>query len=172
MSTETEYGVRSVLRSPSTGSCSAVPVSRRHYSRFSSHASAFAASTSTVKLGSRRRLLPRWKGPPLEAKPVDDNAPIVLRIANVSADGDNSHLRTSLHRLAGPAISTSAIRSAASTASRWPAWRPMPVTIQSILPDDHDGELEDRAVADSPGPGLSADPGRRGACCGPCRSSG
>ena len=88
----------------------------------------------------------RWKGPALEAAPVDDDAPIVLRIAGVARDGDDSlyelryigsragrhDLRNSLRRVDGQPLA---------------GMEPILVSVKNILPEDHDGELEDRAVA-------------------------
>ncbi len=87
----------------------------------------------------------RWQGPALEATPVDDDAPIVLRIANIARDGDISlyelryigsragrhDLRNSLRRVDGQPLS---------------GMEPILVSVKNILPEDHDGELEDRAV--------------------------
>ena len=88
----------------------------------------------------------RWKGPALEATPVDDDAPIVLRIAGIARDGDvalyelryigsragRHDLRNSLRRIDGQPLA---------------GMEPIIVTVKNILPEDHDGELEDRAVA-------------------------
>jgi hypothetical protein len=91
----------------------------------------------------------RWKGPALEAAPVDDDAPLVLRIAAVTPDGDDSlyelryigsragklDLRQSLRRVDGQPLTGMA---------------PIMVSVKNILPDSHDGELADRSVSGVP----------------------
>ncbi|MEN6449104.1 MAG: hypothetical protein ABFC96_01310 [Thermoguttaceae bacterium] len=84
----------------------------------------------------------RHRGPPIEAVPVDDNSPMVLRIAETTTDGDTAicelryigvkpgryDLRSYLRRVDGsPLVGVESI----------------PVTVRSILPASHNGQLDE-----------------------------
>ena len=91
----------------------------------------------------------RWRGPALESLPVDDQAAVVLRIADAARDGDwtiyelryvgmtpgDYDLWQYLRRVDGQPLATQA---------------PMTVSVRAVLPNDHNGELEEFALPPRP----------------------
>jgi hypothetical protein len=83
----------------------------------------------------------RVRGPALEAKPVDDDAPLVLRIADAVTDADSTICEL---RYIGTLPGTYDLRDYLMCADgqTLEAAGPMLITVKSILPENHDGALE------------------------------
>lgn len=96
----------------------------------------------------------RCSGVRLEAKPVNEGAPVLLRVNDVVEDNGSliyelrylgleagTHdLREYLRRVDGQPMTVR------------PFQKPIPVRVRAVLPEDHDGALE--KLASPPGPGL------------------
>jgi hypothetical protein len=112
----------------------------------------FAASAAhaeeplTTNLGVEGAYYLRWKGPALEAAPVDDDAPLVLRIADITSDGDSAIYEL---RYIGSRAGQHDLQKLLRRADGRPltGMQPILVTVRNVLAENHDGELEDRSVA-------------------------
>jgi len=92
----------------------------------------------------------RTQGPTLEARPVEEDAPVVLRVADVVEDGSSMiyelryfgmqpgtyDLRDSLQRVDGQPLT---------------GLEPMKIAVCSVLPDDHNGQLDELLALGLPG---------------------
>ncbi len=96
----------------------------------------------------------RYSGAPLEAKPLDENAPIILRIGDVTPvdakDPTGPHIYEL--RYIGTRAGQYDLRDyLIVTAGRSPAGvEPIPVSVSELLPPDHQGDLEALAARKSP----------------------
>jgi len=91
----------------------------------------------------------RTRGPALVARPVDDKAPVVLRIADVAQDGGSAIYEL---RYAGMVPGVHDLRDFLERVDgqRLTGLEPILVAVHKALPDNHDGQLVELAV-----PGLA-----------------
>jgi hypothetical protein len=108
--------------------------------------SALAVEPVTTNLGVEGVYYFRWNGPALEAAPVDDDAAVVLRIAGVTREGDGAIYEL---RYIGSLAGRHDLQKLLRRVDGQPLADidPIIVAISNVLPEDHDGELEDRSVA-------------------------
>jgi hypothetical protein len=112
-------------------------------------------SKIVTKIGIEGVYYLRASGPTLEAAPVEDDAPIVLRIASITPDAASSVAKSggkaSIYELRyiGTKAGQHDLRKSLLRIDGEPikAMEPMMVTVESTLPSKHDGELEDRALS-------------------------
>ena len=86
----------------------------------------------------------RVRGPALAAKPVDDSAPVVLRMADAVQDGEATIYEL---RFVGSLPGRYDLRDYLVRVDGQPpsGVEPMQVAVHGLLPDDHDGSLESLA---------------------------
>jgi len=91
----------------------------------------------------------RWRGPTLEALPIEENSAIALRIAEVVRDGDSFLYEL---RFVGTTPGTYDLRSFLRRVDGQPLEKlpPLIVSVHTLLPEDHNGELEEVARCSAP----------------------
>ena len=100
--------------------------------------------TVETRIGIEGTYYLRYSGPELTAKPVDEDAPIILRIANVTADGDSTIYEL---RFIGQHAGSFDLRGSLNRSDGKPIRNlpPAMVAIRESLPKNHAGNLEDLA---------------------------
>jgi hypothetical protein len=123
-------------------------------------ASALAAAPPPQKVGGDSRVEAavgmegvyyfRHRGPAVEALPVDDDSPVVLRIAEAVSDGDATICEI---RYIGVKPGRYDLRDYLRRADGGPlaGVEPIPVAIRSVLPADHNGQLDELPRLPLPG---------------------
>ena len=100
--------------------------------------------TVETRIGIEGTYYLRYAGPELTAKPVDEDAPIVLRIANVTSDGGSTIYEI---RFIGQHAGSFDLRDYVNRSDGKPIRNlpPAMVAIRESLPKNHSGNLEDLA---------------------------
>jgi hypothetical protein len=86
----------------------------------------------------------RFQGPALEAKPVDENAPVVARVADVVKDGQSTLYEL---RYIGMRPGTFDLREFFERVDgeKLAGMAPISITVRAVLPANHNGQLEELA---------------------------